>query len=540
MISVSDILNDPRFSHLKLINNEANLKRRVSTIESTETPDVYNYIPVNTFLLTTAMIYKDNQDALCELIKKLNNLPISALGIKLGRFIDKLEPKVIDTANELGFPLILIPKDMTTGEVFLDLLTYIWDNKNEELLYVFNIQKKFYNLTLKDASINMLVKSLSHTLEKPVALIDPFGNINVSTKNIVKNYYKTSIRNIIENISNNKHYEKSTKIKIINSNYEENDAYIYPIKISNHYPHYLIIFNSKDLKFPLSEMIIEQASLVIVFTLYKNLRLSYNLMSAKEEFITDLIKRDTYEDFTEEQIVSIGTKYSIPVSNSYQVILASFEKKDVFIKNTLHREERYTLIYNWLDNKVKKDSNSCVLFPDRENFYFILILCGDNEDFEEQLSRYRRVLQKTLMLDIQFSIGNKVSKLEDLKYSYGESKDAISKATTKNDIDFIRYYKPLEANDLLRFVPDSQLETFSSYTLKALANPKNNFQVELKNTLKTYLEFNCDISKTAEALFIHRNTVLYRIKRCEELLGRSIDDPNFNLGLRLSLLPKEN
>lgn len=125
MITVADILEKERFSHLKLINQEANLNREVVTVESTETPDVYNYIPANTFLITTGMIYKDNQDALSNLIKKLDEISVSALGIKLGRFIDELDPQVIETANNLGFPLVLIPQNMTTGEVFLELLSYI-------------------------------------------------------------------------------------------------------------------------------------------------------------------------------------------------------------------------------------------------------------------------------------------------------------------------------------------------------------------------------------------------------------------------------
>ena len=51
----------------------------------------------------------------------------------------------------------------------------------------------------------------------------------------------------------------------------------------------------------------------------------------------------------------------------------------------------------------------------------------------------------------------------------------------------------------------------------------------------TYLDQQCEITKTAEMLFIHRNTVKYRIKKCEELLNNNIDHPEFSLQLRVAL-----
>ena len=79
------------------------------------------------------------------------------------------------------------------------------------------------------------------------------------------------------------------------------------------------------------------------------------------------------------------------------------------------------------------------------------------------------------------------------------------------------------------------MEDFVSNTLKSLTYPSDETLLEFKNTLKTYLDLNCNITDTANALFIHRNTVKYRINRCEEILDRDITDPNFSLQLRLSL-----
>ena len=43
---------------------------------------------------------------------------------------------------------------------------------------------------------------------------------------------------------------------------------------------------------------------------------------------------------------------------------------------------------------------------------------------------------------------------------------------------------------------------------------------ELQRTLRTLIGYNGSLMRTAEALYVHRNTVTYRLKRIEEILGR--------------------
>lgn len=54
-------------------------------------------------------------------------------------------------------------------------------------------------------------------------------------------------------------------------------------------------------------------------------------------------------------------------------------------------------------------------------------------------------------------------------------------------------------------------------------------------TLKVFLDNERSVSKTAEALFTHRNTVIYRLKKIEEALGYSLDDLYIREYCRLSI-----
>ncbi|WP_416386792.1 helix-turn-helix domain-containing protein [Blautia producta] len=62
---------------------------------------------------------------------------------------------------------------------------------------------------------------------------------------------------------------------------------------------------------------------------------------------------------------------------------------------------------------------------------------------------------------------------------------------------------------------------------------------ELKKTLKEYLNCERNYVKTAARLYIHRNSLLYRLKRIEELTGIDLDNEEIRLHLMLSYLLEE-
>ena len=535
MITLKDILNNKRFTDLKLINENADLNRDVATIESTETPDIASYLTPNTFLLTTAMVYKDNQDELCKLIVDLNRLPTAALGIKLGRFVDKLDPKVIETANRLNFPLIQIPTDTTLGSIFHQLLSYIWSVQNEELLYSLNIQKRFSNLMIKNASLNVLIKNLSSTLKKTIALVDPFGNIINSTNHKKSGYSKRILRDLVEELSHKGRSNSVIEVKINNKDNKESIVNIYPINTTNYYPYYLIVFDAEDMPYPMSMMAIEQATLILAFTLYKNLRVAYSTLTSQEEFLKELISPKTYERLNEDQLLFKGEKYGLKLTDKYLVINASIENKDKFMNNMPLMEEGYILIYNWLKDKLSRDIPSSILFPDRENYHFIILVQDYHINLLDRLSSYRNILQKTLNLDICFFMGNLVQDIASIKDSFNESIEAIKYGEIRDGVDFIKYHKKLETFELLNLIPKNQMRNFNIDNLQVLLKPEDETMRDLRDTLKVFLDLNCNITDTAKHLFIHRNTVKYRIQRCKEILGEDILDPKNTLKLRISL-----
>jgi sugar diacid utilization regulator len=83
-----------------------------------------------------------------------------------------------------------------------------------------------------------------------------------------------------------------------------------------------------------------------------------------------------------------------------------------------------------------------------------------------------------------------------------------------------------------------ELETFARGTLEPLVEHDRSHGSDLVGTLRVYLEENRVQRRAAARCFIHVNTVVYRINRVEQLMGRSLDDPStvFDVTLALRVL----
>lgn len=88
---------------------------------------------------------------------------------------------------------------------------------------------------------------------------------------------------------------------------------------------------------------------------------------------------------------------------------------------------------------------------------------------------------------------------------------------------------------LLALQPGQDLRDFYEEMLGALAAYDRQKHAELVTTLEAYVAAGNSPSETAARLHLHRNTVLYRLRRIRALLGRDPDDPEERLGLQLAL-----
>jgi DNA-binding PucR family transcriptional regulator len=94
----------------------------------------------------------------------------------------------------------------------------------------------------------------------------------------------------------------------------------------------------------------------------------------------------------------------------------------------------------------------------------------------------------------------------------------------------------LETERLLRELARGRaLEPFRAL-VEPLVEHDRERRSDLVKTLKVYFDTGANVSEAADRLFLHRNSMLYRLSRVEKLTGLNLKDPRARLALQLGLL----
>lgn len=90
--------------------------------------------------------------------------------------------------------------------------------------------------------------------------------------------------------------------------------------------------------------------------------------------------------------------------------------------------------------------------------------------------------------------------------------------------------------ELLRHFEDRGVAAeFCQYVLGRLVAYDRAHNADLLNTLRTYFRCNGNAVEAAERLFLHRNSLLYRLQRIEDLTGIDLKDPHDRLAANLAV-----
>jgi sugar diacid utilization regulator len=117
--------------------------------------------------------------------------------------------------------------------------------------------------------------------------------------------------------------------------------------------------------------------------------------------------------------------------------------------------------------------------------------------------------------------------------SYAEAREALAAAFAADPPTRVVSFDEIVVDHLLRSSPGAH--QLLRDTVAELAAYDRRRQGQLLQTLATHLDTGASLKRTAEALHVHPNTVVYRLRRVHEITGRDPTDPQDALVLGLAV-----
>ncbi|MFD1772594.1 PucR family transcriptional regulator [Paenibacillus rhizophilus] len=546
-MKLAELLKIPFLLESKVICGFQGLNRVVRSVNMMDAPDIIDFVKPDELLITTAYALKDSPEELVALIPELSAAGCVGLGIKK-RFWSAIPQEAIAVANEVGFPLIELPLNVSLGDLINQAIDSILDKHADTLRNALKSHRQFSSLILKGQGIPEIVRDLAELLDSPVILLDQRMNLISASSHFREQAYQDLLPQIRESASQLPDEER-TSVSFFTDTAPEALNYIAAHPIMTYQPQgfLLTLQHSAELQ-PLPVMIMEQAANVISFELLKKQAVKERSRRYKNDLFTDIVNGFMT---SEQELIHRGKRYGLS-ENLPSLCIVIKQDDDLSRRGPalpLSEEQQLSKreeLYEVLKDAFRSRGHSFVLFSNKDQFVLILSVSKDKTapvDTErmlrEQLIEICDDLYDREGISLSFGVGNPVDRLTDLPVTYKEAVEAWETAHSSKKRRFVQFYHVKKLTDLLRMLPVEELKKYYNETFKELNRLDEKERQDLMRTLVAYHDNNCQIAETAKQLFVHRNTVVYRLEKCEQLTGRKIRNTSDNLRFKVAYLMEQ-
>ena len=378
---------------------------------------------------------------------------------------------------------------------------------------------EIFERTLEGISIQELVNYLTSIINNPIVIISKnFNIISYSNQILVKD----------------KTWQAAIKRGFITLEFGFNlsnwDKYIKP---NQNYLEFNHISNKKRRFYKLE---------------YRNQLLGYlnilesnqNINSIKEndyEFIISLISKELFFSTKEINFKQKYTNRDIMFSLHNQEFKSEYHFLQRVDNLTLNNYRTFQLIivdiknyfsYNAATDDLKAEIstifNKCVIITEL-NFLYILL-------YDHTLVVNEHLIKFLKTKNLQLNVSSIFYKLYQYKIYENEAMDALNLKSYLDEQKLITYFDDVKIFKILTtYTFKRDYIHYLDNKVVALINYDQVHHSDLLNTVYNYLKYEKSVKTVASKLYIHRNTVNYRIKQVKDIF--KIDFDNFNALIKI-------
>ncbi|MBQ8828008.1 MAG: helix-turn-helix domain-containing protein [Clostridia bacterium] len=226
------------------------------------------------------------------------------------------------------------------------------------------------------------------------------------------------------------------------------------------------------------------------------------------------------------------------------------------VRNALTGYAVIVIVNEKKKNIISNDTEAGVallegIFPSRQGFYVVpvevgktAVVCPLHEGFSfddvvSQAILVKDTVRSEIMMNVGVAVGTVVDSIRNLPLAYktAERAELVGNVFELQEKCFIydrlgvyRLIYGLSADSCMTYMK----EVLGTEFLKERFNKlKNNTRDELLTTIKLFLGNNQNISETSRALYVHRNTLIYRIDKFNKMTNR--DCTGFEDGMLIGI-----
>ena len=222
----------------------------------------------------------------------------------------------------------------------------------------------------------------------------------------------------------------------------------------------------------------------------------------------EFVKRILLGECSHADIEKYRAKYEVPELPCFALALSAEGKAS----------DAIALLSQYADNEA-----DCAVSVSGKDLAFIKFADPDSDyqsatDFASFIARS---LYEELGIRSHIGVGGCFRRFEDIAASYRQAGAALRMSAMFNARGTVHSYRECLLIKMLEDIPESKLSEYLSILLEGDAKEILKDE-DMVGTAEEFLENSLNVSETARNLYMHRNTLMYRLDKIERVMGLNL------------------
>lgn len=541
-ITLEEVMKMDCMKKCHIIAGHRGVFNTVSKVNIMADPDALEWVNECEFLLTTAYYFKqESLEKQKELVRRSAQRGLSALGVKVRPYLEELPLEVLETANELDFPIVELDDSLPFSDIMTPIFQEVFNKQTSLLQRIEKIHEQLMNVMLRGGDIEQILQIVADHLQNPVML-------HIEGKDIWRQGGGKIDEPLWQALPENaKQFLEHAEKRKDQGHFHEDQVTLVqkrirrmtmPIVVKNRVSGFLMAWAIKTPLGGFDLSVLESATTTIALEVLRQMSIRDVENRYRVEFFEDLISMDSHR---KEKALEKASLFHLTPADSFMVIVIQGEEKSTEMSGDLF--DKISWIHYETEKYLRETKVKSLMIFKTDSLYVILSSPSEKELQRLALAYGKEILsrqpKKQAHLHFRVGIGRCYAGLEQVDQSYEDAMKALKHGPLIEEPQ-TAYFEDLGIYKILCHpCLEKELHRFYEKTLAPLVAYDEKKSSELIKTLEAYYQQGGNLRKTAQSLYTHYNTTLYRMENIQKITGMDLTNHKDRLNLEVALKVKK-
>jgi purine catabolism regulator len=532
-VTVREALGFPALSSVRLRAGRSGLDNRITGVNIIEVPEVLKWLRGGELLFTAFYAFRDDPEAQTRLVRDLAAKGVAALAIKPGPYLPEVPEYITVPADQAGLPVLELPPDIPYMDIARPILQAVMSNLRSGVPVLEGMYHRLLDLVLAGSGLEALCRFISQGIERPVVIFDPdFNPVTAATPSGAQaGDWPGEV--VVRKLPGTGGSGRPVCVPCRFPTGQTGELALFTIPVNGgETGGYLAVAPDHPGRVrPELADVLAAASRVIGLELIKDRALAGRGQQLATSLLEELLfDRPSLKELTYQKARMLG----VDLKENYVVIVFRVAPPG----GSALLASLPQGLQPFFHARSPGPGRAVVVSEDPEHVAAIT-----NCEPGHEVSRLQAVLTRYVEglaagqppLLARAGISRVTCRLEAFRNAHEQALQAVAAHTGLTPRPVVAYASLGVQRLLNELAGSSMLADFCQDTVAPLVAYDQEHGSELCRTAEVYLASGMSLRRSAEVLHIHKNTLLYRLKRIEEVSGYRLSDPDSCFELHLAL-----